>query len=421
MKQHRLLFIGGLFTEIEAVKIAREKGIYTVVADYYDADKAPAKLYADASTMTSATDVDALVEFAKENDIDSVFVGFSDLLLPYYADVCERLGVPSYGTREQFDVMANKDQFKRACVACGVPTVPEYDDVDSDSLDPALYPVIIKPVDSAGSRGISICNDSEELKRGIKHALDYSPSKKYIVERYMTGDEAVLYYYVQDGNPVFMGMCDRYTSHVQKGVAQLPLAYIYPSIHTQSHIDNADSLYKGFIRSLGIMNGPIFFQVFMDDGIPYVYEAGYRLCGAREHIIFDSVIGVGSQDMLIDFAVSGHFGTVDLEEVADPFMKGKIACKLSPLLKKGLIDHVVGMDEVLALPSVHALITNKVPGYEVKQSDLGTLFQIAYRCYIVEDTLEDMEKTINYIQSTIDFFDANGNSMLMPQFDTSLL
>src|SRR5699024_7250057 len=112
----------------------------------------------------------------------------------------------------------------------------------------------------------------------------------------------VLYYYFQDGNPVFAGMCDRYVFKQASGLAQLPTAYIFPSRFTDNHLKQTDEKIKKMFRGIGMTNGPIFLQAFIEDGIPHIYEPGYRTNGAREQYIIGSVCGISSVDMLINFS-----------------------------------------------------------------------------------------------------------------------
>ena len=148
LKGKRLLILGGMRISCEIVRTARRMGVYTLVADYNTIENSPGKQIADEAVDLSVIDVDAVVNYVKNNNIDGVFVGFNDMLLPYYAEICEKAGLPCYGTKEQFDTLIAKDQYKALCRQFGVPTIPEYS-IDDENIK---YPVLVKPVDSSGSR-----------------------------------------------------------------------------------------------------------------------------------------------------------------------------------------------------------------------------------------------------------------------------
>ena len=105
LRGKRLLILGGMRFSCEIVKTARGMGIYTLVADYNKIEDSPAKQIADEAVDLSVIDVDAVVSYIKSHNIDGVFVGFNDMLLPYYAEICEKSGLPCYGTKEQFETL----------------------------------------------------------------------------------------------------------------------------------------------------------------------------------------------------------------------------------------------------------------------------------------------------------------------------
>src|SRR5699024_8764544 len=98
----RLLILGGSRISCEIVKKAKELGIYTIVTDWYPVEKSPAKQIADEYSMTSTTDIEAMERLVREKRIDGITTGFTDSVLPYYAQICERVNLPCYGTEKQF-------------------------------------------------------------------------------------------------------------------------------------------------------------------------------------------------------------------------------------------------------------------------------------------------------------------------------
>ena len=99
----------------------------------------------------------------------------------------------------------------------------------------------MKPVDSSGSRGIRVCYKFEELRSAVESALSFSELDKVLIERYMTGQEVVVYYAFQDGEPTLLGICDRYTNHERASSAQLPTSYVFPSRFTKGYMASEDS------------------------------------------------------------------------------------------------------------------------------------------------------------------------------------
>ena len=410
----KLLIMGANPETVSLILKAKEMGYYTIVTDYDP--NAYAKKYADEPANVNAVDVDALVALAKEKNVDGVVVGVAEALLPAYCEVCKRLGFPAYSTKEKFEIMTRKDFFKSKCREYGVPTIREF---DVDDLHSVIYPVIVKPVDSCSSKGIRVCQDRKELDAAITYALQFSASEKYLIEEYMQGDEVISYYVMQDGKPIFVGMCDRYTYKEKSDLVQLPTSYIFPSRHIDSYISRTDTAVKAMIRGLGLKNGSIFFQCFVDkDGIVRIYEPGYRLNGAQEHLLISKISGIDAKEMYINFALNGKVAYEDLSIKANP-LHNQICCKLSPLVKTGKIEFIDGLDDIAKLEDVVSINPSYNQGDMV--GGLGTLKQIICRFFIVSNCKDDLIKTIDRIYQLLKVEDEKGNDMLIGRFDTDII
>lgn len=410
----RLLILGANPETVSLVKRAKELGVYTIVTDYDP--NAYAKQFADKAYNVDAMDLEALVELAGKEKVDGVAVGVAEALLPTYCRLCEILDMPCYTTLEQVQTMVRKDTFKESCKLYAVPTIEEYKLDDEGEIE---YPVIVKPADSCSSKGITICYNKEELLKAIDIALSFSNSQRYLIERYMQSDEVISYYVIQDGNPIFVGMCDRYTYKANDNGVQLPTAYVFPSRHIEEYLANTDLAVKDMLHGLGIKSGSIFFQAFCDEkGITRVYEPGYRLNGAQEHLIISQLSGVDAKDVYINCALFGIEAEVNLREMADPKPK-KLGCKLSPLVRTGTIKKLGGLEKIAAIPNVVSVNPSYREGDTITGE--GTLKQIVCRFYIISDSGEELADIIKEIYRILKVEDENGENMLIGEFDTSII
>ncbi len=408
----KVLIMGANPETVSLIKKAKKMGIYTIVTD--NNPDAYAKKFADQAENVNAVDVDGLVQLAKYNQVDGVLVGVAEALLPAYCEVCRRLDMPCYSTADVFETMVRKDYFKDKCREYGVPTIREY------SLEDEIeFPVIVKPVDSCSSKGIRVCKNRQELEEAVGYALNFSKSGKYLIEEYMTGDEVISYYVMQDGNPIFVGMCDRYTYKPGGDLVQLPNCYIFPSRYIRSYLENSDQAVKNMIKGLGLKNGSIFFQCFADkNGIIRTYEPGYRLNGAQEHLVLSKVSGIDAKELYINLALTGRVSEKDLEKLAVPDHK-ELCCKLSPLVKTGKISRIEGLEEIEKLPGVVSVNPSYEDGNTV--DGLGTLKQIICRFFIVSNDKRELIGTINEIYRLLKVYDENNSDMLIGYFDTDII
>lgn len=410
----KLLIMGANPETVSLVKKAREMGIYTIVTDYDP--HAFAKPFADQAENIDCMDVDGLVELAVREKVDGVTVGVAEALLKPYCEVCRRLNMPAFAKPEQFDILVKKDLFKQACRRYGVPTIEEYDE---DRPDDIRYPVIVKPTDSCSSKGITVCYDRNALGKALETAKAASRTHRAIIETYMTGDEVISYYVIQDGKPIFVGMCDRYTYRQNKQTVQLPTAYFFPSRHIEEYQKSADAAVKDMLRGLGLQNGSIFFQCFADaNGVVRTYECGYRLNGAQEHYIVSAVSGIDAKELYINYALTGKASDKDLSAMANP-KPDQIGCKLSPLVTEGKIARLEGLEEISKLPGVLSVNPSYHQGDTV--TGYGTLKQIVCRFFILTNSDKEMADTIEKIYSLLRVEDEAGRSMLIGNLSVDFL
>lgn len=410
----KVLILGANPETVSLIEKAKEMGIYTIVTDYDS--NAYAKSFADKAYNVDAMDEDGLVELALKEGVDGVLVGVAEALLQTYCKVCYRLNMPCYSNIEQFEIMVRKDYFKEKCREYGVPTIDEY---TLEQIDQLEYPVIVKPVDNCSSRGITICYNEEELRKGIDVALSFSLNGKYLIERYMSGDEVIQYYVMQEGNPIFAAMCDRYTYKAPNNPVQLPVSYIFPSRHIDEFIKSGDVAVKNMIKGLGMDNGSIFFQSFVDEnGKVCTYEPGYRLNGAQEHMIVSQVSGIDAKEMYINLALTGRVAEEDLEILSNPKPQ-QIGCKLSPLARGGKISKFGGLEDIRNLPDVVSVNPSYREGDNVE--GIGTLKQVVCRFFIISDDKKSLIDTIEKIYEMLEVVDENGNDMIIGKFDTSII
>ena len=182
----RLLVLGANSETASFVRRAQSRGVFVIVADRDP--EAYCKSLADDFCDIDASNVEELEKYARVNSVAGVAVGVSESLLPAYVELCERLGFPAYAGMRTFRTLTRKDWFKDDCRQYEVSVIDEY---DPDAVPIDAYPVIVKPTDSSGSRGITICNRPEDLASAVEVAKSASDSGTVIVERYMTGNEAV--------------------------------------------------------------------------------------------------------------------------------------------------------------------------------------------------------------------------------------
>lgn len=406
----RLLILGGMRLSCEIVKKAKSMGVYTLVADYNSIEDSPGKQIADEAVDLSVIDVDAVAEYIKDNHIDGVFVGFNDMLLPYYADICEKTGLPCYGTKAQFETLISKDRYKALCRRFGVPTVPEYD-IDDDNID---FPVLVKPVDNSGSRGITICYDKQQLSRALDYGKKSSKTKRVLIEKYMEGREVTIFWTFQNENYYLSALGNRHVKHNQgQDVIPLPVGYTFPSVFLTKYRAEIEPRCKELFRSLEIKDGMMFMQCKVEEDTCYLYDLGFRPTGSLEYKLLESICGYNPLEMMIYYSLTGKMGSEDISLKVDPEF-ARPAFNVSCLCSPGIIKEIVGVEEVKAMKEVDDVVVAHVPGEVITEQMRGLLSQITIRVLGSVDKKEDLLPLMKKIHETLHIIGEDGTDLILP-------
>ena len=221
LKGKRLLVLGSTKLIGTIVTKAQKLGVYTIVTDNRPLDKAPAKQIADEYFNIDFSDFASISRLIKEKHIDGVLTGFTDSYMEYYLRICEENGLPCYGNKRQIDIATDKSVFKQACIDCGVPVIPGIT-ADKEELVSAFakengYPIMVKPVDNSGSRGVIKCENENDLHDAFEYAISFSKCGKVIAEKYMECDNVAASYFAANGDIRLSTTDDRWMYKADSG------------------------------------------------------------------------------------------------------------------------------------------------------------------------------------------------------------
>lgn len=414
----KLLIMGANPETIPLVECANQMGIKTLVTS--DCHTDAAKKYAWKSFDVDGMNVPELISLARNEKADGVLVGVADVLVPAYCKVCDALGFYCYASQEIVDVFSYKDIFKETCERYGIHGIPEYYlDLSMREKDIARikYPVMVKPVDSCSGKGMTVCYEKKDLKPAIDRALAESKVKRFIVEQYMQCEDMGIYYTFKDGVCSASCVYDRYTTNEQKGLSRVCLGGTYPSKHIQTYFERMhDNAFRMF-KAIGIKNGVLMLSAFYKDGEFYVYDTGFRLQGEAPHLLMKAVHGFDQREMLIRYALTGSEGSMDLQEMDDPYFRGKWAATLWFVLKRGKIAQIRGLEHIADDPRIIANVQRLYEGDEVYDEWIGTEKQVMTRLYFVCNSKDELAETLTEYMNVVEVIDKEGKNMLLQGFD----
>lgn len=415
LKGKKLLVLGGNALSCDIVTTAQRLGIYTIVTDWNDSDKSPAKKIADEAWDISLTDIDALVSKIKEENIDGVTTNYTDSYLIPYARLCKAAGLPALADKFQIESISNKDKSKAVFKNHGI-AIPQLLGIDSEKDierigDSIEYPVILKPVDQSGQRGIFVCTDKESLKKYYPESLKYSASGKVLVEEYLQGDYVVMFFTIQNGHVTLASMADKpvtdaYASHQVK----LPMAYILPSKYVGLCRETVLPKVQAFVDTLKIKQGVIGIEGIVKDNVIKTFEMQFRLGGMRHHEFVAQENGMDLMEMIIRYALTGEFDGWDAAKCDNADFKHTYVL-LNVLVNTGKISKIEGLDEIKALPEFTKLTIMSKEGDEIKLA--GTVNQIVCKISLKVADKKRLNELIHYIHNTLKVYNESGENMVL--------
>lgn len=416
----RIMLLGGVRDACEIINEAHRIGIEVYETDYLI--DSPAKKLSDKSFMVSCTDVDAVVDLCKKEHIDGVFTGYTDSLLPSTEEICRKLHVPFWGNAENIDMCINKQLFKIACEKSDVPVVP-WKLVNAENYKSELKdiqaPVVFKPVDNSGSRGVFKCYKNEDLIQTCEHSMEYSKSKEILVEKLMDShNEFSAYYMLYQGKYYFSGMGDRYVYELSKDIAPVGQGMLFPSVRVDRWLTEVDPSIKRFFRDNDMSNGYVFIQGFYENDKFYIHEIGYRLNGGFSFKLVEHLCHYNQVHQLLRYSLTGE---MDLEELrkSSPYFNGGLGMVFTITLGKGIIRSIKGVDNVRQLPGVIEFYQMKEVNTELNSE--GTTAQVFAYIIISADSSSDLKNLINTIESSLVVEDEHGNNMILPMLEPERL
>lgn len=274
----KIMMLGGNSFQLSATKRAKELGYYVISVDYLPDN--PAHKFADEYHNVSTTDKEAVLELARKLDIDGILAFASDVSAPTAAYVSEALGLPT-NPYDAVMVLTHKDLFRDFMTKNNLQSshAKAFHSMEEgreffNSLD---LPLIIKPVDSSGSKGVVKVTSRDQYESAYSEAEEYSLSKHVIIEDFIekNGYQIDGDGFVKDGKIIFFGVMDQHNDLVM--APYVPIGLSRPSIQDKNVQKKAQDLIQKIYDLLGVKFGAFNFEYITDKkGDVYLLEIGPR-------------------------------------------------------------------------------------------------------------------------------------------------
>lgn len=295
MPQKKLMLLGGLRYLLPVIEEAHKLGIHVITADYLPNNIA--HKYSDEYCNVSIIDKEAVLRAAQELQIDGILSHAVDPGVTATAYVAEKMGLPFQCSYEAACILQDKSLFRKYLAEHGFncPKAKGYTDIEEalKDVDYFNWPVIVKPVDSAGSKGVTKVTDKADLKSAIETALAASLSKNFVIEDFLdkVGAQSSADIFTVDGKLVYPAYSDQLFD-ADAANPYTPAIEIWPASMEQKYQNNLTEQLQRLFTLLKVKSGIYNVESRVcSDGKAYIMEVSPRGGGNRIAELQDMATG----------------------------------------------------------------------------------------------------------------------------------
>lgn len=375
MKQKRIMLLGGLRYLIPVIEAAHKQGYYVITCDYFPDNIA--HKYSDEYCNVSIVDKEAVLAVAKEKHIDGIISFAVDPGVVTAAYVQEQMGLPSFGPYESVKILQNKDLFRKFLTENGfnVPKAKGYSCIEEAVKDIYSFtlPVIVKPTDSAGSKGVTRVDSYENMKTAIEYAMKFSISGNIIIEDFIEkqGCSSDSDCFSVDGKLKFVSFSAQYFDE-NAASPYVPAAFSWPSTMKMQQEAELKSELQRLLNLLKMKTTIYNVESRVStDGKVYIMEVSPRGGGNRLAEMIRFATGVD----LITNTVRAAVGDT-IEELGQKPLNGYWAEIILHANKDGTFDKLLISEEMRKYVVEEDLWVNEgdfIKAFNAANDSLGTL------------------------------------------------
>ena len=356
----RILVVGASVLQMPAILKAKELGYYVATVDFNP--NAIAIPYADEFYEISTIDMEAVAEVAKKFNADGVMTLATDMPMRSVARAAEVCGLPGINMDTAIKATDKGEMIK--AFDCNSVEHPWYfiaynEDEFKKIKNDVAYPCIMKPTDNAGSRGVVLVHNLEELENEYSYAVAESRKGGVIIEEYMEGPEVSVEVMALEGRVHVLQVTDKITTGAPHFVE---MGHTQPSRLENSNIEKIKNLAIRAVKAIGIKNGPAHVEIILTKDGPKMVELGARMGGdcITTHLVPLST-GIDMVRSTIEIACGQKV------DISSKFSKGAAIRYFRT--SKGVIESITGIEEAKSIPGVQDISFVKKIGDKVDNID----------------------------------------------------
>lgn len=317
----KLMLLGGMRYLIPVIEAAHKLGVYVITCDYLPDNIA--HKYSDEYCNVSILEKDKVLEQARKLKIDGILSFACDPGVVTAAYVAEKMGLPSSGPYESVEILQNKGKFRKFLTENNftVPVAKQYTDIETALNDTEMFnwPVIVKPTDSAGSKGVTKVEEKDKLKDAINYALKFSHSNEFIIEDFLekVGDSSDCDSFSIDGKLKFVSFsAQKFDENCENPYT--PAAYTWPTSISKKHQKELTNEIQRLLTLLNMKSSIYNIETReCTNGKAYIMECSPRGGGNRLAEMVRYMTGVDMITNIVKVALGMETDDINQQEIKD--------------------------------------------------------------------------------------------------------
>jgi len=400
--KRKAIVLGGTSAHIQLIEKLKEREFYIILIDYYD--NPVASHLADMHIKESTLDKDKVLEIAKSMKVDLIITTSIDQANTTAMYVSEKMGlyVP-YSYQTSLEV-TNKVLMKRIMKDNNIPSSNYmYVKDNAIKIHDLEYPLIVKPADSNGSKGVIKVENPNDLETHLENAIEISRTNQAIVEEFKEGREIGLDCFIKDNIVYILTMRERLKIETFKNSVQQIIRTITPAQINSRIRDELKVIIKNIAVSFGLNNTPLMIQVIVDNNEINVIEFAPRIGGGESSRMIKLITGFD----IIDQTINSFLGDkIDINclENSRYYSETLLYCKSSKF------GEVTGYESLLERKIIEYFMPYKSRGMEIGE-DMSSINRVGAFVVSGNDT-EELNEKINIAIDEIEVFDDLGFEIL---------
>ena len=386
---------------IEELRRYFKGDVEVILADM--SDKVKAIAYADKFIQVSTMDRPAVLNAAKVEKIDYILTACGDQPLSTMAYVSEQLGTPSYLTEQEVRDLTNKRFMKDKMVANGIPTAKHiYIDKSWDGYLPDFtYPLVVKPVDSNGSKGVKKVFTTDELESSLQEAFSYSISGDVIIEEFKTGEELSCDFYVEDGVAKILSITA--SKKIKENEKSFTIVQSYYPAPVDYNEERVQEIAQKIADAWGLKDTPLLVQMIVNEDEYNVLEFSARMGGGSKYHLIQVLSGVDIMKVYVEM-VMGEKPRVEPSKQWNNAIMSYVYCR------PGEYVSLKGFDELKKSGDIHSYFTYRTAPSTIIKSDTSSDRVAGF--LVVANSEEEVLRKLKYANEHLAVLDGDGNDIM---------